>query len=58
MLSLLPAQRGHVSIKHTPLFVLPIILLGSIESLGLTLFNYDLLVFQGFLAGYRALFTG
>ncbi len=47
-----------ISAWRAPLFLLPVLALGSLEGLGFALFNYDLLVFQGFLAGYNALFGG
>jgi hypothetical protein len=58
LLGLFWRKRCSASIWRTPLFLLPLVFLGGLEGLGFALFNYDLLVFQGFLAGYSALFGG
>ncbi|MDE0951156.1 MAG: hypothetical protein OSA45_07790 [Halioglobus sp.] len=58
LVSLFWHERSGASVWRTPLFLLPLITLGSVEGLGFALFKYDLLFFQGFLAGYRALFGG
>lgn len=39
--------------KPTALCLLPTLALGGIEGIGLAVFGVDVLVFQGFLAGYR-----
>lgn len=39
--------------KPTALMLLPTFVLGGIEMIGLAVFGVDVLVFQGFLAGYR-----
>ncbi len=39
--------------KATALSLLPTFVLGGIEGIGLAVFGVDVLVFQGFLAGYR-----
>ncbi|WP_286272875.1 hypothetical protein [Thalassotalea hakodatensis] len=40
-------------LKPTVLLFLPTLVLGGVEGIGLAVFGVDVLVFQGFLAGYR-----
>jgi len=42
-------------LKPTGLLLLPMFVLGGIEGIGLAVFGVDVLVFQGFLAGYRTI---
>ena len=51
------AQPGDPMIKSTLLFTLPFMIVGGLEGVVMAVFGFDLFVFQGFLAGYRALFT-
>lgn len=58
LIALFAGKRIGASLWRTPLFLLPTILLAALEGVWFALFKYDLLFFQGFLAGYRFLFAG